>query len=270
MFERQVKIITAGNITQVITFDRVNRKPPKIARINATTWANTETGENYYPQPKESRKDIYTGLKRSMANLRNIINANTDNPENVRWITLTYKENMTDTKKLYNDLSLYQKRLEFYCIKKGIDKPEYITAIEPQERGAWHAHSLLVWQKKAPYIPKTDLEIIWRNGFAKITKTTDCDNLGAYLSAYLSDTQDEDGKTTKKGNRLNFYPPNMKFYRTSQGIKKPSIVWTTEGNARKSISGLRKTYEATKTIIIVELPTAIRYEHFNRLPEKSQ
>jgi len=269
LFERQVKIITSGNIIQLQTFDRVNRKPPKITRLNATTWANTESGEIYQPQIKESRKDTYNGLKRSMANLRNIINANTDNPENVRWITLTYKENMTDTKKLMKDLTLYQKRLEFYCIKNGLDNPEHITAIEPQERGAWHAHTLLIWQKKAPYIPKADLEILWRNGFAKITKTTDCDNLGAYLSAYLSDTM-EDGKTTKKGNRLHLYPPNMKFYRTSQGIKKPSIVWTTEGNARKNISGLRKTYETTKIIIIDDSPTSIRYEHFNRLPEKSQ
>lgn len=198
-----VKIITAGNVIQTQTFDKVNRQPPKIKRLSASQWVNTETGEVYTPDIKDNRKDTLTS---SMSKLRDIINANTDNPANIRWVTLTYAENMTDTKRLYKDLDLYTKRLYFYCLKHGYPTPEYITAIEPQERGAWHTHSLLIWQDKAPYISNKDLASIWKHGFVKINQPKNCDNFGAYLSAYLTDTLEDDKTTKRKGNRLHLYP----------------------------------------------------------------
>jgi len=203
-----------------------------------------------------------------MSKLRDIINANTEHPENTLWATLTYAENMTDTKRLYKDFVRFWMRLCFYCEKNGHGKPEYINAAEPQERGAWHCHVLILWQNKAPFIPNADLAKLWKHGFVKIVATTDCDNLGAYLSAYLSDTIDTETKASKKGARLHLYPPSMKFYRLSQGIKKPTAEWTSERKAHDIVKDFRKTYETQKTIYFGEKQSTITYEHYNRLPAK--
>src|SRR5574344_1588357 len=56
------------------------------------------------------------------------------------FVTLTYKENMTDTKRLYRDFKAFFMRLRrAYPFLK-----EYFVAFEPQERGSWHAHMILL------------------------------------------------------------------------------------------------------------------------------
>ena len=48
---------------------------------------------------------------------------------------LTYAENMTDTRQLYEDYFRFWKRFTYWCKKNGHTKPEYITVQEPQGRG---------------------------------------------------------------------------------------------------------------------------------------
>ena len=122
--------------------------------------------------------------------------------------------------------------------------------MEPQGRGAWHAHLLYIWQDmKAPFIPNHEFADLWGHGFVSIKKLDDIDNVGAYLTAYLGDMElseidwtkwneitrgttvkqvemlDDDGqKVTKqvlKGARLNLYPANFNMVRCSRGIKRP-------------------------------------------------
>lgn len=262
MNKGNTKITITGNIIQVAEYEKVNHKPPKIRRINATQWVNLETGEIYDRKAKTSRQNT---VRRSIARLRDIINANADIPENVRWCTLTYAENMTDTNKLYKDLDKFNKRLKFYLQGIGQADYEYITAIEPQERGAWHAHILLIWKHKAPFISNDDFNKIWGNGFVSIKAVKNIDNIGAYLSAYMINTLDENGNS-KKGERLHYYPPNMKYYRCSKGIKKPSIVWTTDGEAKRITQGLTITYETERTLTIAGETSTIKYTHYNRKP----
>ena len=104
---------------------------------------------------------------------------------NVRWITLTYAENMTDTDRLYFDFKDFNKRFQYYCKINGYSKPEYIVMMEPQGRGAWHCHLLYIWDCKAPYVANKTLRDLWGHGFVKIKKLDNCDNVGAYLTAYL-------------------------------------------------------------------------------------
>ena len=256
------KITIAGNIIQVAEYEKVNHDPPKIRRINAIQWLNLETGEIFDRKAKTSRQDT---VRRSISQLRDIINANTDTAENIRWCTLTYRENMTDTVRLMKDLEKFNKRLKFYLQGIGQADNEYITAIEPQGRGAWHAHILLIWQHKAPYISNDDFNKIWGNGFVCIKAVNNVDNIGAYLSAYMMDTLDEEGNS-KKGERLHYYPPNMRYYRCSKGIKKPSVIWTTDGEAKRITQGLTITYETERILVIKDEPSSIKYTHYNRKP----
>ena len=126
------------------------------------------------------------------------------------------------------DFRKFWQRFTYYCKKQGYKKPEYIAAIEPQERGAWHIHCIIIWKQRRPFIDNNSVfEPMWGHGFTKIQGVPDdCDNLGAYLSAYLSDmslSEDGDGKEKKyvKGARLVLYPVGVNIFRHSRGIKQP-------------------------------------------------
>lgn len=224
------------------------------------------TGEIKDVEHHETRKDNKRGLYKTFANCRGIINANVTDVEKVRWCTLTYKENMTDTKKLYQDFEKFNKRFQWYCKQNGYSKPEYIVMMEPQARGAWHAHLLYIWQDmKAPYISNNDFSKLWSHGFVKIKKLDNVDNVGAYLTAYLGDMDvadiesdqlngkcklieiEENGqKKTKaiiKGARLDLYPANFNMLRYSRGCKKPIEELMYQDDAIKKVLGATKTFQ---------------------------
>ena len=104
----------------------------------------------------------------------------------MRWVTLTYRENMQDSRRLYEDFRRFWQRFKRWCASSGFAIPEYITIAEPQARGAWHLHGIFVFPGVAPYIPPDDFARLWGQGFIKVKAVTG-DNLGAYFSAYLTD-----------------------------------------------------------------------------------
>lgn len=153
--------------------------------------------------------------------------------------------------------------------------------MEPQGRGAWHAHLLYIWQDmKAPYIANDVFAKLWGHGFVRIKKLDNVDNVGAYLTAYLGDMElsevdwhkwneitrgatvkqvemiDENGeKVTKpvlKGARLNLYPANFNMLRCSRGIKRPTEEMLSQEMANKKVSGATKTFETAVKLTDVE------------------
>ena len=267
----EVKFTTAGNVRNIQYMSKRNTKPT-ILKVSNDEVINLATGESITIQHAENKSQCKS-LRKSLADLRMLINANVTDPKCLRWVTLTYKENMTDAKQLYYDCHLYHDKINRYCKSHGFEKPEYIDVVEPQERGAWHVHELLIWESEAPYIPNKTLAEKWGKGFVQIKKVKEnCDNIGAYLSPYLTDLEidpttpnfdelkgksikevetDEDGeKKTKKfikGGRLYLYPPGMQIYRHSRGVKKPTVEMTSYGEAMKKVSelGASKTFEKT-------------------------
>lgn len=135
--------------------------------------------------------------------------------------------------------------------------------MEPQGRGAWHAHLLYIWESKAPFIPNEKFRELWGHGFVKIKKLQDVDNVGAYLTAYLGDMEiteafqsdpyrfahsgklnlkevevlNDDGSVVKKqiikGARLDMYPAGFKMIRHSKGVKEPIEELVTQEMAQK-------------------------------------
>lgn len=205
-------------------------------------------------------------MSQSLRKLRDLINANLENPENALWVTLTYRENMTEPARLYEDYRRFWQRFKYYSSKRGYPSAEYIIAIEPQGRGAFHAHALILFPTKAPFIPNFDMAQIWRHGFTKTQSLRGIGNPGLYLTAYLgnmelsesirtgtfqakklSETTDK-SKAVIKGARLNLYPVGIHLYRFSRGVKRPEVWQTTEQEAQTVIDGLPLTYEKTISI----------------------
>lgn len=232
-----VRVKYCGNITEIMYQDKSNKKAT-VTKVDKDHYVICSTGELKEYTHSTSRKDNLSEVRRSLQRLRDYINTNVTNPKNCRWITVTYKENMTDPKRLKTDLN----RLVRKC-RKIYGHFEYITACEPQGRGAWHAHAIFIFDGTAPFMANEDVFNYWGNGFVKVDKLEDCDNVGAYLTAYLGDIEfniensyvvDEIAQSNKKceiktvkgkkyikGGRMYLYPPGFNLYRISKGIKKP-------------------------------------------------
>ena len=274
------KVTTMGHITEVITRQKNGSGSPCI-KIDKDHYVDTRTGEVFEYQHIENRAESTRSIRNTLARIRAIVNTNVTNPDNVLWVTLTYRENMTDTERLYVDFKKYMMRLRYWCKKNGHDLPEYITVQEPQGRGAWHVHEFLIWKTKAPYIDNNSvMQELWGQGFTKTKALHDCDNVGAYFSAYLGDMpledverlpeaekekalsgstildkefQDEQDRTkTKKfvkGGRLYLYPPGMNIIRTSRGIKQPEVEIMTLAEAKEKVSSAKLTYSSAYEIV---------------------
>ena len=147
-----VKVSEMGNIIEIQYMSKRNTKQTVQMLKGGEDFVICSTGEIKEVSHGITRVDNKKGLYKTFANIRATINANITNTDKVRWCTLTYKENMTDTKRLYSDFANFNKRFCYYCIKNNLGKPEYIAVFEPQKRGAWHCHLLYIWLMAAPYI----------------------------------------------------------------------------------------------------------------------
>ena len=241
------KVSIQGNVIEV-TWVEGHGGGCHAVKLDSDHWLDPETGEVHeYEKCSEKRTDNTQELLKTFATIRALVNTNCTEPEKIRWITLTYAENMTDTKRLYRDFETFWKRF-----KRRWGKAEYINVIEPQGRGAWHVHLIAIWQDDAPYVPNDELRKCWGHGFVKVNAVReDCDNLGAYLSAYLADIEvpsDDSGtekqveggetKKFKKRGRLSMYPAHMQIYRTSHGIKRPEVFWAEGKENVRRFAGL--------------------------------
>ncbi len=285
-----------GNVIEIQYMERRNTKQTIQMLPGGDEYLVLKTGEKKEVIHKESRKDNKKGLYKTFANARGVINANVTDVTKVRWCTLTYKENMKDPKKLYEDFKKFNQRFQYYCKTKGYNKPEYIVMMEPQGRGAWHAHLLYIWQDQvAPYIPNKDFADLWKHGFVRIKKLDNVDNVGAYLTAYLGDmeldepgvknytgelkkvvTTDEEGKqVTKsiiKGARLDLYPANFNMLRCSRGVKRPTVQMMEQQEAEKKVLGATKTFSSAVKLIDsdTEFENIIIKEQYNKIRNNNQ
>lgn len=271
------KVTTMGHITEVLTFQKPTVAPP-IQKLTKDLYCYLPTGEVLeYEHDSTSRADNIKNVRRTMANIRALVNTNVTTPENCLWCTFTYAENMTDTKRLYEDWRRFWQRFAYWCKQQGYKKPEYITVQEPQGRGAWHVHCFFIWDTKAPFIPNNEvMEVLWGHGFTKTKGLQDIDNIGAYFSAYLADMPLEEydqlpkamqaqlevveksfenaenlTKTKKfvKGGRLPMYPVGMNIVRKTKGIKSPNVERMTLKEAQKKVSPEQLTFSRSFEIV---------------------
>jgi hypothetical protein len=287
-----VKVTEMGNIVEVQYMSRRNSKQTIQMLPGGEHFVICATGEIKDIEHHNTRKDNRKGLYKTFANARAVINTNVTDVSKVRWCTLTYAENMTNAKRLYEDFKKFNQRFQYYCKQHDYGKPEYIVMMEPQGRGAWHAHLLYIWQDmKAPYISNEDFRKLWGHGFVRIKKLDNVDNVGAYLTAYLGDMEineidnkldyigseckviemDEDGKKVKKafvkGARLDLYPSNFNMIRCSRGIKRPVSEMMSQDAAKEKVLDAAKTFESAIKLIDSEndFESVIIKEQYNKI-----
>ena len=280
--EAMVTVTQMNHLTEIQYMEKMNRAVA-IKKLNKDEYVNLATGEIKEYQHIENRSESYNSLRQTFKKIRYLINNNFTGKPNELFVTLTYAENMTDTKRLYTDMNKFIKRLK-YKYKESSDI-DYLSVVEPQGRGAWHIHVLLRFNAlSSVFVPSHELAGLWGHGFIKIERIQNVDNIGAYLSAYLADVEltgdniynavaedreivekEVDGvkKQFIKGGRLHMYPSGMNLYRKSKGIAFPERKKMTYKNAKKIVGSGQPHYSKRYEIESDEFSNTIAFEQYN-------
>ncbi len=171
------------------------------------------------------------GMNRARSTLRRLINANAwkwEKPSGESYlpvfVTLTFAENVQDTKIANLLFSKFIKRLTYYVGGGKKSFLKYVVVTEFQKRGAIHYHAIFFNLK---HLWKDTLYKLWEQGFVDIKKIGNVNNVGAYVCKYMAkEFEDErlDGK---------------KRYFSSRGLNKPLEI-KNEGDARSVLSQIPK------------------------------
>lgn len=278
-----VTLTKMGHLSEIQYMKHRNSKPT-IRKLNNEQYVVLATGEIREYEKINNRSESENSLRQTFKKLRYLINNNFVGAKNELFLMLSYKgANMRDTKKLYNDLDKFNKRLRYRF--KNESTIDFIHVVEPHERGGFHVHTLLRFNDLTSiFIPNKEIADIWGHGFVNVQRLDDVDNIGAYLSAYLADVEltDENmmkalqedrevvekevqGETKRfiKGGRLHLYPAGMNIYRASRGIKPPERINIDYKRAKKIVGSTKPHYSKTYKVETDSFENTIAFEQYN-------
>lgn len=276
-----------SGIVEIKYMEKKNNNCP-IKVLNGNQYLIKSTGEICeFDKSGTDRAYSCKSLKRTFRNLRYLINNNFFGHKNELFITLTYggKDrplvSFEGAKRFYTDFKVYIKGL-----RRDFGKIEFINVVEPHQDGHLHAHVLLKFVDYPDiFIKNCDMQnVYWKHGFTKTSNLVGVTNIGAYLSAYLSDVEVSDavihdcikngekidvkeinGKKFVKGARLKYYPKKFNIYRRSRGIKEPEIIKGFSGQIKKEIGilGIEPDFSGRFDFCSDNFTNTIICEHFN-------
>lgn len=267
-----VTVTEMGHIVEVQYMQKMNKRAT-IKKLDDSTYIDLTTGEIKEFNNSEYRGQLLNSIRGTIKRLRYLINNNFIGAKNELFITLTYKENMQDTERLYDDFRKFMMRLRYRY--RDISSVDYISVVEPQGRGAWHCHVLMRFNDvEKIYIPNEEVRSLWGHGFVRVNHLEDVDNIGAYVSAYLTDLEMEgdfegdkvkrlNGKKYIKGARLHLYPPGINIYRCSRGIKPPEREVMRFKEVKNIVKDSAPHYTKTYNVQTDEFENVITYYQYN-------
>jgi hypothetical protein len=211
-FDRRV--IVSGKVCEIYVYEKPVAKgfaKKSVGRSNAPFTSQEQKQENRNKTAARAR-----------AIVRRTANANADTL--TKFLTLTFAENLTDIKAASYEFDKFIKRM-----KTRYPHLEYIKVTEFQKRGAIHFHLL----HNLPYVDVNKIAKIWGNGFVKINRIDNVDNIGAYVTKYMNkDCIDK---------RL----AGKKCYTMSKGLKAP-VTLTDESDIDEMMTVINSMEEKDK------------------------
>lgn len=259
-----VRFCKTGNIIQVLSLAHKNCEAT-ILKLNSDEFLCLHSGEikKFSQSTSSSRKDNIKVLRKSCQNLRDLINNNFFGGSNELWITLTFDKNKVyEPSDLYDIFRKFFMRVRYYIERLDCSQTiDYVYVPEPHIKGDWHIHCLFK-SNKALFISNSDLSKLWGNGFVMVKRLRDVDNIGAYVSAYLTDFKDDDGNISK-GSRLYLYPSHHQLYRYSRGIKKPEVQWVRYFEIKKELGLAKLVYSSRVDVDIADFHNTLVYKQYN-------
>lgn len=218
------------------------RSEPSIKKIDKDRYVVLSTGEIRYFNKNEETTPDSNKFKDRLEMLKLIINSNFNGTPNERFITLTYKEPMFDTKELICDFDKFWRRF-----KRRYPNCKFIRICEPHRNGSWHFHILLKdIANEELVIDEEKLLKIWKNGSVNIKPINDVYGLSLYF--FPSFDKNGKGKAKEKFKRLKFYPKGFNVYSKSREIANPVWEIVSTEQIQEITKDCKLTYSATYEI----------------------
>lgn len=247
------KVIVSGHIIEVysyeipVQFGKKSCKKEQLAYHESTHDVDPETGEirrkDYSYDPESARQ---ANCRRAKNNLRRLLISNFDNRST--FITLTFRngsvQDVTDVKECNIAFRQFIKRM-----RRRYGGFKYCTVIEFQDtngRGAVHYHVVA----DIPYVHYEKLAEIWENGFIGINRIDHVDNVGAYITKYMTKDSNDPRLQGKKS------------YMTSTNMIRPIEVFGGEAHeiVEKYLMGKKRVFTNSYES---EHQGKITYEEYN-------
>ena len=254
----KTKAIITGNVIEVYHYDKVVLRGKDLQSARAgggNKKMNEETSDMKQNELVDTQKSMSDSIRRTRNTIRRTINSNTGKwDEKEKFLTLTFKEHLTDqdeTNKLFTE---FVRKLSYSVFKKRSGL-KYLCVVERMANGRIHYHVLFF---NLPYKPVNEIADIWAQGFVKINAIDNVDNLGAYVCKYMSKTAVENSEKSAK-------EKDKKMYFVSRGLHKPKEVCDATKEGAEQIAMLRwemedfKSYEA----VFENEHQKVLYEQYN-------
>jgi hypothetical protein len=236
-FDKLVKVVDMGRIKEVVSVRTLNSDlGGRFLKKDKYGCVDRKTGEVVKYDIKENRGQNVAGVKRSLRNASYLINMNFTGARDERFLTLTYEENMTCPKRLYEDFEVFMKRL-----KRRHGKVEYISVVQPQGRGAWHIHCLVKFVSRRLFLFRVNnyqIGLMWGHGGTSTELIRDENRIGLY---FLEDR-----------GFWGSYPFGMRIIRCSRGINRPLVTKMYYGDFKKKVGLVRPSYAETREVLGVK------------------
>lgn len=202
------KVIASGSVIEVYEYEKNVVSGYKDTK-------KSSKGRQSVADEKDKIINREKVLQRAKRDLRRLINANINMyGVDSKFVTLTFKDNLTDYKKANYEFKKFMQRLEYYTEKDlkyaavpEIQKERY----DKTGQAVWHFHVVFF---NLPFLRQKKLLEIWDNGFVFINRIESVDNVGAYICKYMT----KEGKDTK----------GIKSYFTSRNLYKPIEIKNKE------------------------------------------
>lgn len=228
------KLIKSGHVYEVIQYE----KPVIVGETRNDSGRSLEASES---DKRVTRKKT---MSKAKTTLRRLINANIGMWEHQpKFMTLTFAENVQDIKQANYEFKKFRQRLEYDLNLKL----KYAVVMEFQKRGAIHYHALFF---NLPYIDNQKLASIWSHGFVKINVIDNVDNVGAYVTKYMTKESGESDRLLGK-----------KSYFTSRGLYKPEEV--VDAKKIEQLEAALSSHETYKSSFANDYLGNIQYTQYN-------
>lgn len=169
------KVIISGDIVEVYDYEDG-------LIIGRTSRGGRLSGCN----SSDNDKNREVTLQRARRELIRIVNANFGaygKYFSAKFLTLTFREDIKDLRQANDEFRKFIKRLNYKLFKTKSGNIRYTAVPEFTKKGRVHYHVILY---NLPYVNSRVFEQVWRNGFIKINKINNVDNVGAYIAKYMS------------------------------------------------------------------------------------
>lgn len=278
-------LVTVTEMNHILEIQHMEKKNKTchIQKLDSDRYVDKRTGEIKEFERSENRSQNMNSLRQTFKKMRYLINNNFFGARNELFLTLTYKGELQtrDHLKVGKDYDNFLKRL-----KRKYGSVDAIRILEPHESGCWHMHVLMRFNDvDAIYIPNETLREIWGNGWVTVQGLNNVDNIGAYVSAYVTDIEvpeeraknleghtdlvekEVDGQKKKflKGARLAFYQSGVNLYTKTKGIVYPERKEMTYEQAIKKVGAATPHFKKSIAINDEEkdFSNTITYEQYN-------